>query len=207
MSRGESVPCPFASKLRKRTIANHVLVAGSKWHRGSLVNARKSSWKGSFTFCGPWSVLPCRSYTRHAELTISTTKPLPSHRPWSGGSNFAPKLVISLSRRPTPLKLATTPPPSSLPLCCAPAVGASDRADAPTCATGACRWPLSSRLLLLEEDACTGEASDASTTARLPAKTTPRQTLRLIWTHPLTDRRRKLREYRSNPEPRAFTEL
>src|SRR5690348_17999390 len=47
-------------------------------------------------------------YTRHAEFTISTTKPLPSHRPWSGGSNLAPKFVISLSRLLTPLKLATT---------------------------------------------------------------------------------------------------
>src|SRR5713101_7019835 len=41
-----------------------------------------------------------------AELTGSTIKPLPTHRPWSGGSNSAPKLVIALSRLLTPLKLA-----------------------------------------------------------------------------------------------------
>ena len=39
-----------------------------------------------------------------AELTGSTTKPLPTHNPWSGGSNCAPKLVFALSRLLTPLK-------------------------------------------------------------------------------------------------------
>src|SRR5690348_18455022 len=77
-------------------------------------------------------------YTRHAEFTISTTKPLPSHRPWSGGSNLAPKFVISLSRLLTPLKLATTPPSCVPPPCCESTVGAR-RAEAPACATGACR--------------------------------------------------------------------
>src|SRR5712692_9741350 len=39
-----------------------------------------------------------------AELTGSTTKPLPTQSPWSGGSNSAPKLVFALSRLLTPLK-------------------------------------------------------------------------------------------------------
>ena len=43
---------------------------------------------------------------RYAELTGSSTNPLPLHRPWSGGSNFALKLVNWLSRLLTPLKLA-----------------------------------------------------------------------------------------------------
>src|SRR5215472_897161 len=40
-----------------------------------------------------------------AELTGSTTKPLPTQRPWSGGSNSRPKLVTALSWLLTPLKL------------------------------------------------------------------------------------------------------
>src|SRR5689334_20216645 len=42
---------------------------------------------------------------RYAELTGSSTKPLPSHNPWSGGSNFCSKLVNWLSRLLTPSKL------------------------------------------------------------------------------------------------------
>src|ERR1700730_1593486 len=42
---------------------------------------------------------------RYAELTGSSTKPLPSHSPWSGGSNVCSKLVTWLSRLLTPLKL------------------------------------------------------------------------------------------------------
>ncbi len=46
-------------------------------------------------------------YIRYAELTGSRTKPLPAHRPWSGGSNSAPKFVCSLSRLLTPLKFSS----------------------------------------------------------------------------------------------------
>src|SRR6516164_2144267 len=42
---------------------------------------------------------------RYAELTGSRMKPLPSHSPWSGGSNICSKLVNWLSRLLTPLKL------------------------------------------------------------------------------------------------------
>src|SRR3954465_12884476 len=42
---------------------------------------------------------------RYAEFTGSRTKPFPTHSPWSGGSNSAPKLVRSLSRLLVPLKL------------------------------------------------------------------------------------------------------
>ncbi len=42
---------------------------------------------------------------RYAELTGSSTKPLPSHSPWSGGSNVCSKLVNWLSRLLTPSKL------------------------------------------------------------------------------------------------------
>src|SRR5437016_13809838 len=34
------------------------------------------------------------------------TKPLPAHKPWSGGSNSWPKFVTALSRLETPLKFA-----------------------------------------------------------------------------------------------------
>src|SRR5437899_941419 len=44
---------------------------------------------------------------RYAELTASSTKPLPSHSPWSGGSNVCSKLVTWLSRLLTPLKLTS----------------------------------------------------------------------------------------------------
>src|SRR5579864_9770233 len=54
MSSVDAVP----ASLMNRMEANQVLVAGSKWHRGSLVNAAKSSWKGAFTLVGPASVLP-----------------------------------------------------------------------------------------------------------------------------------------------------
>jgi hypothetical protein len=72
---------PVKALLRNRMIANHVLVAASYWQRGSLVNCLKPSWKGAFTLVGPANVLPCMSYTRKAELTISTTKPFPTQRP------------------------------------------------------------------------------------------------------------------------------
>src|ERR1700755_3149978 len=42
---------------------------------------------------------------RYAELTGSSTKPLPSHTPWSGGSTVCSKLVNWLSRLLTPSKL------------------------------------------------------------------------------------------------------
>src|SRR6201995_40048 len=42
---------------------------------------------------------------RYAELTGSSTKPLPSHSPWSGDSNVRSKLVNWLSRLLTPSKL------------------------------------------------------------------------------------------------------
>src|SRR5579863_1029490 len=45
----------------------------------------------------------------NAEFTASSTKPLPTHNPWSGGSNSAPKFVFSLSRLLTPLKFASSP--------------------------------------------------------------------------------------------------
>src|SRR5216683_1872687 len=45
-----------------------------------------------------------------AELTGSTIKPLPTHRPWSGGSNSAPKLVMALSRLLTPLNPSSNVP-------------------------------------------------------------------------------------------------
>src|ERR1700737_4296871 len=50
----------------------------------------------------------------YAELTGSRTKPLPSHNPWSGGSNRRPKFVSSLSRLLTPLKWCTRVPPDRL---------------------------------------------------------------------------------------------
>src|SRR3954469_8528535 len=40
----------------------------------------------------------------YAELTISITKPLPTHSAWSGGSNSCRKLVSALSRLLVPLK-------------------------------------------------------------------------------------------------------
>src|SRR3954447_1817605 len=44
----------------------------------------------------------------YAEFTGSSTNPLPTHSPWSGGSNLALKLVTSLSRLLVPLKLCAT---------------------------------------------------------------------------------------------------
>src|SRR3954470_8177724 len=46
----------------------------------------------------------------YAELTGSRTKPFPTQRPWSGGSNSALKLVTSLSRLLVPLKFRSNVP-------------------------------------------------------------------------------------------------
>src|SRR5215469_13166262 len=74
-----------------------------------------------------------------AELTDSTTKPLPTQRPWSGGSNSRPKLVTALSWLLTPLKLLkstlacvvtadATPPPRGAALVVAAWLGRVGRA-------------------------------------------------------------------------------
>src|ERR1700722_11742647 len=80
---------------------------------------------------------------RYAELTGSSTKPLPSHRPWSGGSNVCSKLVTWLSRLLTPLKLTRAE-------LVAAAAAASDAdadagAGAPGTASAAENWPDGSR--------------------------------------------------------------
>src|SRR5450755_4771916 len=76
---------------------------------------------------------------RYAELTGSSTKPLPSHSPWSGGSNVCSKLVTWLSRLLTPLKLA------SAELVAVAAAAADADAGAPGMASAAEKWPDGSR--------------------------------------------------------------
>src|ERR1700681_2143699 len=44
---------------------------------------------------------------RNAELTASSTNPLPAQRPWSGGSNCWLKFASRLSLLLTPLKLCS----------------------------------------------------------------------------------------------------
>src|ERR1700694_344517 len=51
----------------------------------------------------------------YAESTGSSTKPLPSQIAVSGGSNFAPKFVTSLSRLLTPLKCRRSRPEEPFP--------------------------------------------------------------------------------------------
>src|ERR1700694_6181004 len=51
----------------------------------------------------------------YAESTGSSTKPLPSQSAVSGGSNFAPKFVTSLSRLLTPLKCRRSRPEEPFP--------------------------------------------------------------------------------------------
>src|ERR1700734_4556023 len=76
---------------------------------------------------------------RYAELTGSSTKPLPSHSPWSGGSNVCSKLVTWLSRLLTPLKLTRAEP-------LAAATAAADAgAGAPGTASAAEKGPDRSR--------------------------------------------------------------
>src|SRR5262252_3090560 len=75
---------------------------------------------------------------RYAELTGSRMKPLPSHSPWSGGSNISSKLVNWLSRLLTPLKLTRGE------LVLAAAAAAAD-AGAWGAASAAEKWPFGSR--------------------------------------------------------------
>src|ERR1700722_1209276 len=79
---------------------------------------------------------------RYAELTGSSTKPLPSHSPWSGGSNVCSKLVTWLSRLLTPLKLTRAE-------LLAAAAAAAD-AGAPGTASAPENWPDGSRRAPLE---------------------------------------------------------
>src|SRR5258708_36627037 len=72
---------------------------------------------------------------RYAELTGSSTKPLPLHSPWSGGSNFCSKLVNWLSRLLTPLKLTR----AELVAVAAAAVAADPGASGPAPPAG--KWP------------------------------------------------------------------
>src|ERR1019366_2571645 len=78
---------------------------------------------------------------RYAELTGSSTKPLPSHSPWSGGSNVCSKLVTWLSRLLTPLKLAS----AELVAVAAAAADADADADSPGTASAAGKGPDGSR--------------------------------------------------------------
>ncbi len=91
--------------LMNRMVANQVWVERSNQQRGSLVNSLAPTLNRSLTLNGPRSDFPAVLKMRYAELTGSRMKPLPSHRPWSGGSNICSKLVTWLSRLPTPLKL------------------------------------------------------------------------------------------------------
>ncbi len=68
-------------------------------------------------------------------MTGSSTKPLPLHSPWSGGSNVCSKLVNWLSRLLTPLKLARA---ELVDVAVAAAVA---DADAPGTASAAEKWP------------------------------------------------------------------
>src|SRR5215831_10720484 len=77
---------------------------------------------------------------RYAELTGSRMKPLPSHSPWSGGSNISSKLVNWLSRLLTPLKLTS----GELVVAAAAAAAAAD-AGAWGAASAAEKWPFGSR--------------------------------------------------------------
>src|SRR3954464_1403683 len=95
--------------FRNRMLANQVCVAGSYWQRGSLVNCLKPSSNRALTLVGPAKLRPFSRKIRKAEFTGSRTNPLPTQRPWSGGSNSAPKFVTALSRLLTPLKLRTRP--------------------------------------------------------------------------------------------------
>src|SRR5450755_693848 len=73
---------------------------------------------------------------RYAELTGSSTKPLPLHSPWSGGSNVCSKLVTWLSRLLTPLKLTRAE---------LLAAAADADAGAPGTVSAAEKWPDGSR--------------------------------------------------------------
>src|SRR5215469_731958 len=73
---------------------------------------------------------------RYAELTGSRMKPLPSHSPWSGGSNISSKLVNWLSRLLTPLKLTRGELVVAAAAADAGAWGAASAAE---------KWPFGSR--------------------------------------------------------------
>src|SRR4029077_16377956 len=92
-----------------RISAYHVCVFASYWQRGALVNSVEPSSNASLTLNGPATIVPSVRKTVYAEFTISTTKPLPAHSPWSGGSNSSPKFVTSLSRLEVPLKFCSSP--------------------------------------------------------------------------------------------------
>src|SRR5450631_4075076 len=119
------------SRAMKRISANQVFVAVSYWQRGSLVNSCAPSLKRSLTLNGPSTGVPFVRWPRYAELTGSTTKPLPSQSPWSGGSNVALKLVSWLSRLLTPLKLACTVDVDLPEVPAAPGARSADAAAAP----------------------------------------------------------------------------
>src|ERR1039458_78547 len=97
---------------------------------------------------------------RYAELTGSSTKPGPSHSPWSGGSNVCSKLVTWLSRLLTPLKLAS----AELVAVAAAAADADADADSPGTASAAEKWPDGSRRAPL---GTTRDADGAPTARRL----------------------------------------
>src|SRR3954453_3251024 len=74
--------------FRKRITANHDRVCGSYQQRGSLVNSLPPSLNRSLMLNGPRTDVPSVRKIRYAELTGSSTNPLPTHSPWSGGSNI-----------------------------------------------------------------------------------------------------------------------
>src|SRR5262252_2741702 len=81
-----TVPVSF----RNTMIENQVVVAGSYQQRGSLVNSLPPTLNRSLMLNGPRIDLPLVRKMRYAELTGSSTNPLASHSPWSGGSNSRP---------------------------------------------------------------------------------------------------------------------
>src|SRR5580704_17336901 len=96
---------------------------------------------------------------RYAELTGSSTKPLPSHSPWSGGSNVCSKLVNWLSRLLTPLKLTR----AELVAAAAADADAGAGVGAPGIASAAEKWPDGIRRTPLG----TTRGADGAPTARL----------------------------------------
>ena len=83
ISRDPAVP----ASLMNRMVENHVVVAGSYQQRGSLVNSLPPTLYRSLMLNGPRTDFPFVRKMRYAELTGSSTNPLASHSPWSGGSN------------------------------------------------------------------------------------------------------------------------
>src|SRR5689334_8159813 len=94
---------------------------------------------------------------RYAELTASSTKPLPLHNPWSGGSNVCSQLVNWLSRLLTPSKLTTGE--------LAVVAAAAAEADAPGIASVAEKVPDGSRRAPL---GTTRVAADGAAAGALP---------------------------------------